>query len=65
MLAQNHHAASKELKEVAARIHELREISGYSQEQMAQFTNVTLADYIDYEAAQADIPFTFIHNRCV
>ena len=62
MLAQKAQAASKELMEVAARIHELREISGYSQEQMAEFTNVGLADYIAYESARADMPFTFIHK---
>ena len=44
MLAQKAQPASRELMDVAARIHELREISGYSQEQMAQYTNVSLAD---------------------
>ena len=62
MLAQKAQPASRELMDVAARIHELREISGYSQEQMAQYTNVSLTDYIAYESARADMPFTFIHK---
>ena len=62
MLAQKAQPASRELMDVAARIHELREVSGYSQEQMAQYTNVSLTDYIAYESARADMPFTFIHK---
>ncbi len=54
--------APRELMEVAARIHELREISGYTPEEMARRTNLSLADYLSYESAQADLPFTFIHK---
>ncbi|NCB30485.1 MAG: cupin domain-containing protein, partial [Clostridia bacterium] len=61
MLAQNTRAP-KELMEVAARIHDLREISGYTPEEMARNTNVGLSDYLSYESAQADMPFTFIHK---
>ena len=61
MLAQNT-SATKELMEVAARIHELREIAGYSPEEMAERTNLSLTEYLGYESAQVDLPFTFIHK---
>ncbi len=50
------------LQEVALRIRELREISGYSLQEMAKRTGVTTDDYLRYEAGAADMPFTFIHN---
>ncbi|MDR0841450.1 MAG: AMP-binding protein [Christensenellaceae bacterium] len=62
MFAQNASPTSPELREVAARIHELREIAGYTQEEMAQYANVSVEDYRLYEAARADLPFSFIHK---
>lgn len=53
---------TRELMEVAGRIHELREIAGYTPEEMARYTDVSLQDYISYESAQMDMPFSFIHN---
>ena len=50
------------LKEAGLRIKEMREISGISQEEMAEKTEVSLEDYIKYEAGKQDFPFSFIHK---
>ncbi len=50
------------LSEIAARIKEMRDIMGWSVGEMAQKTEVTREQYLIYENAQADIPFTFIHK---
>ena len=51
-----------QLMEVAFRIREMRGICGFSEVEMAQKTDLTLAQYRDYEAARTDLPFTFIHK---
>lgn len=51
-----------ELMDVAHRIREMREIMGYSEETMAQRTEVTLRQYREYEKCEADLPFTFIYK---
>ena len=48
--------------EVAARIKELREIWGYSQETLAELSEVTLDEYRAYEQGTEDMPFTFIYK---
>ena len=53
---------ANQLAEVAFRIKEMRQICGFSQAEMAQKTDTTLAEYTTYEAGQADLPFTFIHK---
>ncbi len=53
---------NKELREVAFRIKEMREIAGYTQEEMAEKTDVSLEEYVAYEAGAADFPFSFIHK---
>ncbi len=53
---------SNKLNEVAGRIKEMREIVGYTVEQMAEKTGVTTEQYKKYEAGLADFPFTFIHH---
>ena len=50
------------LYEVAARIKELREVSGFTPEEMALQTDVTEAEYLALEAGEVDLPFTFIHK---
>ncbi len=50
------------LKEVARRIREMREIFGYSVEQMAEMTDVSVVDYNEYENGNRDFPFSFIHK---
>ena len=52
----------KKLAEVAARIREMREIFGFSEDEMAEKTEVTVSEYCDYEAGKLDFPFTFIHK---
>ena len=54
--------ATTTLLEVAARIREMREIMGWSTAEMAEKTEVTEAEYLEYENAKADLPFTFIHK---
>ena len=50
------------LLEVAARIREMREISGISVEEMAEKTEVSAEEYLRYEKGEADFPFSFIHK---
>ena len=50
------------LSEVARRIREMREICGFTVEQMAEKTEVTAEAYVRYEAGEMDFPFTFIHK---
>lgn len=50
------------LLEVAERIRELRMVSGYTEQEMARFTGVSIEDYLAYEDGEADLPFTFIHK---
>ena len=51
-----------QVREVAARIRDLREISGYTQEEMARYTEVTVDMYRAYEEGRVDLPFTFLHK---
>ncbi len=51
------------IKEMAGRIRELREIEGVSQEEMAQKTGISLAEYRECENGKCDLNFTFIY-RC-
>ena len=50
------------LKEIAARIKEMRGISGYSAAQMAGLTDVTPEQYAAIEAGEHDPSFTFLHK---
>ncbi len=54
--------AKEQLMEIAQRIKELREIMGWSTAEMAQKTEVSEEQYIIFESANADIPFSFIHK---
>ena len=51
-----------QLSAVASRIREMREIMGWTPEEMAEKTEVTPAEYVQYEAGQTDMPFTFIYK---
>ena len=53
---------SNEVQQVAERIREMRQIYGYTTAEMAQKTELSEAQYIAYETATADLPFTFIHK---
>ena len=50
------------LMDLAHRIREMREISGISISEMAEKTEVSVDQYLTYEAGETDIPFTFIHK---
>ena len=54
--------SNEKLWEVASRIREMREICGFTAQQMSEKTEVTLSEYNDYEAGKLDFPFTFIHK---
>ncbi len=51
------------IKEMSSRIRELREITGFTTEQMAQKTDVSIEEYIKCENGEADLNFAFIY-RC-
>jgi acetyl-CoA synthetase len=51
---------SMQLKEVATRIKELREILEISEQSMAEATDVSVEDYLQYETGEKDFSFTFI-----
>ncbi|MCI9515097.1 MAG: AMP-binding protein [Oscillospiraceae bacterium] len=53
---------ANQLAEVAFRIKEMRGICGFTEEEMSQKTDTTMAEYLTYEAGRADLPFTFIHK---
>ncbi len=57
--------ASKKLREMAARIREMREIIGYTVEQMATATGVTVEEYNKVEAATTDPTFNFLHQCAI
>ena len=50
------------LKEVAGRIKDLREATGYTQEELAKLTGVSVADYQLLEQGETDFSFTFIYK---
>ena len=52
--------AKEQLLEIASRIKELREIMGWTTAEMSQKTQVSEQQYIIFESANADIPFSFI-----
>lgn len=52
----------EQLKEVAQRIKNLREIMGVSVEDMAKNVEVSLEDYKEYESGNKDFSFTFIYK---
>ena len=52
----------EELKVVASRIKELREIAGLSEAKAAELTGVSLSEYIALENGEKDFYFTFIYK---
>ncbi len=51
-----------ELNEVALRIREMREISGFTREEMASKVDVDFDLYCRYENGELDFPFSFLHK---
>ena len=60
MSSQN--TVSNPLLDVALRIREMREIVGYSIAEMAEKTEISQELYMEYEAGNADLPFSFMHK---
>ncbi len=54
--------ANDKLFEVANRIREMRDICGFTEQQMAAKTDVSVEDYRLYESGGMDMPFSFIHK---
>ena len=53
---------NNQLMEVAFRIKEMREVCGFSVEEMAAKTDITVEEYCEYEKGTVDFPFSFIHK---
>ena len=53
---------TKKLAEVAERIEELRGIYGFSEEEMAQKSEVSLEEYLSFVKGEDDLPFSFVHK---
>ena len=51
-----------QLSAIASRLREMREIMGWTPEEMAEKTEVSADEYRLYEAGQTDMPFTFIYK---
>ena len=58
----NQNKGNDQLMDVALRIREMREIVGYTVEEMAEKTEISQDLYREYEAGSADLPFTFMHK---
>ncbi|MBR2406955.1 MAG: AMP-binding protein [Clostridia bacterium] len=54
--------ATEKLYEVALRIKEMREIAGYTIEQMAEKVELSTEEYLKLESGEQDFPFSFIHK---
>ena len=51
------------IQEMAGRIRELREISGFSAQTMALKTGTSEEEYLRCEAGQSDLNFAFLYPR--
>jgi len=51
-----------QLEKIALRIREMRQIMGYTPQQMAALTEISEDLYCSYETGKVDLPFTFIHK---
>ncbi len=52
----------QKLNDIAVRIRTMREICGFSEEEMARKTEISVARYHELETGLVDFPFTFIHK---
>ena len=55
-------SANNKLLEIALRIREMREISGFTVEEMAEKAEVSVEEYKVYESGSVDFPFSFLHK---
>lgn len=52
----------EQIKEIATRLKELREISGLSIENLAEEFNISVDTYKEYESGNTDIPVSFLYS---
>jgi len=52
----------EKIKEIASRIHELRELSDIKVEEMAKYLNIPLETYKKYEKGTTDIPASILYE---
>ena len=57
--------ATTKIRDVALRIWELREVSGFTNEEMAEKLGLSVEMYLKYESGEVDLPFSFIHNAAI
>jgi len=57
--------ANTAVQDVALRIRELRELSGFTSEYIAEKLGISVDAYINYESGIEDLPFSFIHNSAL
>ena len=50
------------IREVAGRVRELREISGFTVEEMAQRTDLSVEEYIQCEAGNRNLSIAFLYR---
>ena len=62
-MAQTMTGMDFKIREVAARIRELREVSGFSVEEMARRTDLTVDEYMDCESGTRNLSIAFLY-RC-
>ena len=55
-------SANNKLLEIAHRIREMREISGFTVEEMAEKSEVSVEEYKVYESGSVDFSFSFLHK---
>lgn len=53
---------SEQVKQIALRLKELREIQGFSAQSLAKELNVDTQTYLDYEKGDTDIPVSFLYD---
>ena len=53
---------SEQIRQIAQRIKELREISGISIDTLAKEFNITVEQYMEYESGNVDIPVSFLYQ---
>ena len=66
-MSENFTDSEFKIKEVAERIKAVRESIGFSVEEMAEKTGVTVEEYLNYESGHSDFSFTFVYkfsNAC-
>ncbi len=63
-MEENMSAMDYKIREVADRIRELRNISGFTVEEMAQRTGVSVEEYAQYESGSRNMSIAFLY-RCV